>query len=97
MELQEKMHKKIKALKQTGNLSRVSANSINLKLFRSWVKENHSMGREFKSLAVQGKNLLTETSLITPTNDNSKFMQSIRITNTPPLRIKKWNQLRQFR
>ena len=34
-----------------------------LKPFRLNVKQKHSIGREFQSLAVQGKKLLTQTSL----------------------------------
>ena len=32
---------------------------LDLKPFKSWVKEKHSAGREFQSLAVRGKILLT--------------------------------------
>ena len=32
---------------------------LDLKPFRSYVKGKHSIGREFQSLAVQGKKLLT--------------------------------------
>ena len=35
--------------------------------------------------------------LVTSKNGDRKIMQSIRITSTPPSRIKKWNQLSQFR
>ena len=35
--------------------------------------------------------------LVTSTNGDKKFIQSIRITSRPPLRKKKWNQLSQFR
>ena len=35
--------------------------------------------------------------LVTSTNGDKKFMQSIRITSRPPSRKKKWNQLSQFR
>ena len=31
---------------------------LDLKPLRSWVKGKHSIGREFQSLAVQGKKLL---------------------------------------
>ena len=63
MELQEK--RGTKRLKDTGNLLR--DNSVNrclltliLKPFRSWIKGKHCIGREFQSLAVQGKKLLTD-------------------------------------
>ena len=36
---------------------------LDLKPFRSYLKGKHSIGREFQSLPVQGKKLLTETSL----------------------------------
>ena len=35
--------------------------------------------------------------LVTLRNDDRKIMQSIRITIRPPLRMRKWNQFRQFR
>ena len=35
--------------------------------------------------------------LVTSRNGDRKFMQSIRITSRPPSRIRKWNQLSQFR
>ena len=35
--------------------------------------------------------------LVTSRNSDKKIMQSIRITSRPPLRMKKWNQLSQFR
>ena len=36
---------------------------LNLKPLRSQVKRKHSIGREFQSLAMRGKKLLTQTSL----------------------------------
>ena len=35
--------------------------------------------------------------LVTSRNGDRIFMQSIRIISRPPSRIRKWNQLRQFR
>ena len=35
--------------------------------------------------------------LVTSRTGDRKIMQSIRITNRPPSRIRKWNQLSQFR
>ena len=35
--------------------------------------------------------------LATSENDDRKVMQSIRITIRPPSRIRKWNQLSQFK
>ena len=35
--------------------------------------------------------------LVTSTNSDRKIMQSIRIKSRPPSRMKKWNQLSQFR
>ena len=35
--------------------------------------------------------------LVTSRNGYRKIMQSIRITSRPPSRIRKWNQLSQFR
>ena len=35
--------------------------------------------------------------LATSGNGDRKIMQSIRITNRPPLRIRKWNEFSQFR
>ena len=34
--------------------------------------------------------------LVTCRNSDRKIMQSIRITNRPPSRIRKWNQVSQF-
>ena len=48
------------------------------------------------SLAVQGRKLLTDI-LVTSRNGDRKVMQSIRITSRPTSRIRKWNQLSQFR
>ena len=54
-----------KRLKHTGNLFRKEPTVkrclliLDLKSFRSYVKGKHSIGREFHSLAVQGKKLLT--------------------------------------
>ena len=35
--------------------------------------------------------------LVISRDGDRKIMQSIRIMNRPPLRIRKWDQLRQFR
>ena len=35
--------------------------------------------------------------LVTSRNGDRKIMQSIRITSRAPLRIRKWNQFKQFR
>ena len=35
--------------------------------------------------------------LVTSSNADRKIMQSIRLTRRPPSRIRKWNQLSQFR
>ena len=35
--------------------------------------------------------------IVTSRNGDKKIMQSIRITNRPPMRIRKQNQLSQFR
>ena len=43
------------------------------------------------------KDTLDIDFLVTSGNGDRKTMQSIRITNRPPLRIRKWNQLSQFR
>ena len=50
------------------------------------------IGREFQSLAKQGKKLLTDIP-VKSRNGEKKIMQSIRIMNRPPSRIRKWNQL----
>ena len=65
---------------------------LNLKPFRSKVKGKHSIGREFQSLAVRGKKLLTDI-LVISRNGDRKTSQSIRITSRPNSRIRKWNQL----
>ena len=53
------------------------------------------MGREFQSLAVQGKTVDIDIP-VTPRNAGRKIMQSIRIMARPPSRKRKWNQLNQF-
>ena len=58
-----------------------------LKPFRSY-EEKNSIGREFQSLAVRGKKLLTDI-VVTSRNGDRKILQSIRIM--------KWNQVSQFR
>ena len=62
---------------------------LDLKPFRYQVTRKHSIGREFQSLAVTGKKLLIQTSLLTSKNGDRKIVQSIRITTRPPLRIRK--------
>ena len=58
--------------------------TLDLNPFRSWVKGKHSIGREFQGLAVQGKKLLTSTSLqhgmVTEKswNGDRKIMEPIR-------------------
>ena len=48
-----------------------------LKAFRSY-EEKNSIGREFQSLAVRGKKLLTDI-VVTSRNGDRKILQSIRI------------------
>ena len=38
--------------------------TLDLKIFMSWVKGKHPAGKEFPCLAVQGKKLLTQISLL---------------------------------
>ena len=61
---------------------------LDLKPFRSYIKGNHSIAREFHSLALRGKTLLTWHPL-TSRNGDRKIVQSIRITSRPSLRIRK--------
>ena len=35
--------------------------------------------------------------LVTSSSGDRKIMRSVRVTRRPPLRIRKWNQLSQFR
>ena len=44
-----------------------------------------------------GKETIDINILVTSRNGDRKIMQSIRIMSRPPLRIRKWNQLSQFR
>ena len=53
MQLQEK-----EAQKEFSTINRCLL-ILDLKPFRLWVKEKHSIGRDFQSLAVRGKRLLT--------------------------------------
>ena len=62
MKLQEKKHKKIKAHKKSIHKEATVKRCLlilDLKLFRSYIKGKHSIGRKFQSLAVPGKKLLT--------------------------------------
>ena len=66
MELPEKKHKKItgyrKSVQKDPAVKRCLL-ILDLKPLRLQVKGKHYIGREFQSLAVQGKKLLTQTSL----------------------------------
>ena len=94
----KKKHKKIKT--QRKSVQKIIVKRclliLVLKPFRSQAKGKHSISKEFQSLAVQGKKLLTQT-FVTLRNGDRKIMQSIRIMNRPSSRIRKWNQLHQFR
>ena len=57
--------------------------TLDSKLFRSKVSGNHSLEREFQSLAVQGKKLDMDIS-ITSGSYGRKIMESIRIRSGPP-------------
>ena len=76
---------------------------LDLKPFRAKVKGKHSISREFQSLAVRGKNIDIEHRtvdidiIVASRNGDRKIMPSIRIMNRPPSRIRKWNQLSEFR
>ena len=70
--------------------------SLNSRLKAIWIigqREAFYRQREFWSLDVQRKKLLTIDILVTPKNGDRKNHVSIRITS----RIRKWNQLSQFR
>ena len=53
------------------------------------------MGKEFQSLAVQGKKLLTDI-LVASRNGDRKIMQYFRKTSILPSKKRKWNQLSQL-
>ena len=62
----KKKHKKIKAYRKSLQKEPTVKRCLlilDLNPFRSWVKGQYSIGREFQSLAVQGKELLTQPSL----------------------------------
>ena len=96
----KKKYKKIKAyrksLKKKPTVKRRLL-ILDLKPFRSKVKEKLSIGREFHSLSVRKKKLLLTDILVTSRNGDRKIMQSISIMHRPPLRMRKWNRLSQFR
>ena len=61
-----RQHKEIKAYKKSVQKEpgvKRCLLILDLKPFRSKFKEKHSIGREFQSLAVEGRKLLTQTSL----------------------------------
>ena len=62
----KKKHKKMKGYMKSPQKESTDNRcllTLDLKSFRSQVKGKHFIGREFQSLAVQGKKLLTQTSL----------------------------------
>ena len=71
--------------------------TLDLKPFISQVKGKYSAGKEFLSLAVQGKKLLTQKSLTFIGRGDKKIMQPIRITSETAIKMRKWNPLSQFR
>ena len=52
---------------------------------------------EFLLLFAGCRKVLGKMPVVTSRNGDRKIMQSIKITSRPPLRIRKWNQLTQFR
>ena len=62
MSYKKKEHKKIKAYRKSlykePTVNRCLLILLDLKPLRSYVKGKHSLGREFQSVAVQGKKLL---------------------------------------
>ena len=72
----KKKHKKVKAYRKSAYKEPTVKRCLlilNLEPLRSYVKGNHSIGREFQSLAVRGKKLLTDI-LVTSRNGNRKIM-----------------------
>ena len=68
MQLQEKESQMIKAYRISPQKKPIPISNrclliLHLQLFKSQMKGKHSIGREFHSLAVRGKKLLTYTSL----------------------------------
>ena len=95
----KKKHKKIRAHKKSVQIEPTVKRCLlilDLKPLRSQVKGKHFIGREFQSLAVQGKKLFDMDILVTSRNGDKKIMQSIRITSRPPSRKKKKNQFSQL-
>ena len=93
----KKKHKKIKAHRKSVQKEPTDNRCLlilDLKLFRSKVKGKHSICRVQHSLAVRGKKLLKQAQ---SRNSDRKTMQFIIIWSRPPSRIRKWNQLRQFK
>ena len=69
---------------------------LDLKLFRLWVKEKHSIGRYIPESSCTKKGTVDIDILATSRNGDRKTMQSIRKTSRPTSRKRKWNQLHQF-
>ena len=100
----KKMYKKIKAsIKsvQKEPTVKMCLLILDLKQFRSQVKRKHSIGREFQSLAVRRKKLLTDI-LVTTRNGDVKIMQFNIVSVYYEVyqnndQASHWNQLSQFR
>ena len=54
-------------------------------------------GQNLPESSCVGKETVNIDILVTSRNSDRKIMESIRITSKTPSRIKKWNQLSQFR
>ena len=99
MELQEK--RSTKRLKHTGKLFR---KNLQLKDFNSRFKAIHAIGQRkvfYRKRIPEPSCTRIETVnidiLVTSRNDDRKIIQSFRIMSRPPSKIRKCNQLSQFR
>ena len=84
-----------KSVKKKPTVKRYVLN-LDWRPFRSYVKGNLSLCKEFRSSCVK-KGTVDIDIFVTSRKSDRKIMQSIRIMSRPPSRIRKWNQLSQFR
>ena len=59
--------------------------------------ESILQAEDSRSLAIWGKETVEIDILVTPRNGNSKIMQPITIMSEHTMKMKRWNQLSQFR
>ena len=70
--------------------------TLHFKPFRSYVKGKHSVGKDLESSCARKETVDTDI-LLTSRNCYRKIMQPIRVTSGLATKLRKENQLSQFR